>query len=196
MFPDMSSFSGASTVAGPAAEAFGLAGMGVGAYMGTQAQQGIYRANQNIAADQQQINAQNLNQMKLNARRSQMEVLRNVQSARSLALAGATNQGAQQGSGLQGGYGQISGAGGNNLLGINQNLKIGETIATYNQDITNQQLALSKYQGSASTASGISSASQGAFSLGQGITSYGLGKGSNNQANPNFDPSSSSGAIF
>ncbi|HEY2810534.1 MAG TPA: hypothetical protein VGJ00_03995 [Rhabdochlamydiaceae bacterium] len=167
MFTDMAS------PAGLGLEAGGLIGQGVGAYMGYQAQQGISQANQNIAKDQQAINEQNLIQMKLNARRAQTEVIRNAQSARSLALTSATGQGAQFGSGLQGGYGQIQGRAGTNLLGINQNLKIGETISTYNQDITNQQLALSKYQGQAATAGGISSMSSGAFSLGQGLVSYG-----------------------
>jgi len=41
-----------------------------------------------------------------------------MQRARSLALSTATNQGAQFGTGLQGGYGQISGESGTNMLGI------------------------------------------------------------------------------
>jgi hypothetical protein len=166
MFPGMGEV-------GLAGEGAGLIAQGVGAYMGYQAQQGISQANQNIAKDQQAINEQNLMQMKLNARRAQMEVLRNNQRARSMALSSATGQGAQFGSGLSGGYGQIAGMSGTNLLGINQNLKIGETISTYNQDITNQQLALANYQSKAATAQGISSLGSGAFSLGQGLTSYG-----------------------
>lgn len=170
--------------AGIALEGAGMVGQAVGAYMGYQAQQGISQANQNVARDQQLINQQNENQMKLNARRAQMEVFRNNQRARSLALASATNQGAQQGSGLQGAYGQIAGASGTNLLGIDQNLKIGEQISQYNQDITNQQLAIAKYQGQASTAQGISALSSGATSLGSGIVSYGTQGGS--QYNPNY----------
>lgn len=170
MFPSMA---GAAGPAGLGLEAGGLVAQGVGAYMGYQAQQGISQANQNIAKDQQAINEQNLIQMKLNARRAQMEVLRNNQRARALALNTSTGQGAQFGSGLQGGYGQIAGMAGTNLLGINQNLTIGKTISTYNQDITNQQLALSKYQSQASTAGGISSLGSGAFSLGSGLVSYG-----------------------
>ncbi|HYT41259.1 MAG TPA: hypothetical protein VEP90_02830 [Methylomirabilota bacterium] len=164
MFPDM---------AGLATEGLGLGFQAVGAYEGYQAQQGISKANQNVARDQQLINQQNENQMKLNANRARMEAFRNNQRARSLALNSAAGQGAQFGSGLQGGYGQISGQSGTNILGINQNLKIGEAIATYNQDISNQQMALAKYQGQASTAAGVSSLGSGAFSLGQGIVSYG-----------------------
>lgn len=154
-------------------EGAGLVAQGVGAYEGYQAQQGISRANQNIAQDQKMIQVQQEAQMRLNARRAQMEVLRNNQRARSMALSSATGQGAQFGSGLQGGYGQIGGMSGTNLLGINQNLAIGSAISTYNRDISNQQLALANYQSKASTAAGISSLGSGAFSLGQGLVSYG-----------------------
>src|SRR6267154_399541 len=111
MFPEMAS------PAGLGMEGLGLGFQAVGAYAGYQAQQGISQSNQNIAKDQQAINQQNLMQMKLNARRAQTEVIRNAQSARSMALASATGQGAQFGSGLQGGYGQIQGRSGTNLLG-------------------------------------------------------------------------------
>lgn len=67
-------------------------------------------------------------QMELMARRQQMEVIRNAQRARSLALQNATNQGAQFGSGLQGGYGQVAADANYNLLGINQNLQIGRAL--------------------------------------------------------------------
>ena len=173
MFPGMDAGAVAMGPAGAGLEALGMAGQAVSAYMGYQAQQGISQVNQNIAKDQQAINQQNLTQMKLNARRAQMEVLRNHQRARSMALSSSTGQGAQFGSGLQGGYGQVGGMSGTNLLGINQNLRIGETISTYNQDITNQQLALAKYGGQASTAQGVGQLSSGAFSLGQGMVSYG-----------------------
>src|SRR5882672_6919476 len=124
MFPGMGGGASALGAGGPVLEGLGMAGQAVGAYMGYQAQQGISRAQQNIYADQSAINQQNLMQMKLNARRAQMEVLRNNQRARSMALSSATNQGAAFGSGLQGGLGQIQGMSNTNLLGINQNLKI------------------------------------------------------------------------
>lgn len=187
MFPSMAD----ANPAGLAMEGGGLVASGVGAYMGMQAQQGISQAQQNIYGDQSAINAQNVIQMKLNARRASMEVLRNNQRARAMALNSSTGQGAQFGSGLSGGYGQIAGMAGTNLLGINQNLKIGETISTYNQDITNQQMQMSKYQSQAATAQGISSLGSGAFSMGQGLVSYGTNKGGT--ANPNYNPNSTSG---
>lgn len=172
--------------AGAGFEAVGMAGQVVGAVMGYQAQQGITAANLNINKDQQAINAQNLIQMKLNARRAQMEVVRNQQRARALALNTSQAQGASQGSGLAGAYGQIAGMSGTNMLGINQNLAIGNQIATYNQDISNQQMAITKYGGQAATAQGIGALSSGMTSMGSGMVNYGTKGG--NQTNPNYDP--------
>src|SRR5580765_8302042 len=116
--------------AGIGLEGVGAATSLVGGYLGYQAGKGEYQAQSNIAEMQQQINKLHVNQMELTGRRNSMEVLRNEQKARSLALSGATNQGAAFGSGLQGGYGQISGQGGTNLLGIAQNLSLGRQEAT------------------------------------------------------------------
>lgn len=160
-----------SDAASIAGGGIGLEGVGavtslVGGYLGYQAAQGEYQAQSNIASMQQQINQLHVTGMELGARRNSMEVLRNEQKARSLALSSATNQGAAFGSGLQGGYGQIAGYGGTNLLGIAQNLSLGKQEATIQGSIIQQQLAASKYQSQAATAQGISS-------LGGGITSAG-----------------------
>jgi hypothetical protein len=151
--------------------AIGLEGVGaatslVGGYLGYEAAQGQYQSQSNIAELQKQMNALSLNQMELTGRRNQMEVLRNEQRARSLAISSSTNQGATYGSGLQGGFGQIAGSSGNNMLALAQNLSIGRQEATVQGSIIDQQLAASKYQSQAATAAGISS-------LGGGITSAG-----------------------
>lgn len=95
--------------------------------------------NRQITAHEQQIEAQRMKAMQLDARRRQMEVIRNQQRYRAVGLTNATAQGAQFGSGLQGGYGQISGQSGVNLLGIQQNLQIGQDIFGLNQAITGQK---------------------------------------------------------
>jgi len=89
---------------------------------------------------QQQVEAQRQHAMELDAHRKQLETVRNMQRARSLALSTATNQGAQFGSGLQGGYGQISGESGTNMLGINQGLEIGENVFGLNAQISQQKI--------------------------------------------------------
>lgn len=96
---------------------------------------------QEMAIQQQRRQA-----MELDASRKQKEVIRNQQRARSLALTTATAQGASRGSGLQGGYGQISGQSGVNALGIQQNLQIGRNIFDYNYQISQNRIAASELE--------------------------------------------------
>lgn len=95
--------------------------------------------NNQITAFETQVEGQRKQAMELDARRKQLEVIRNQQRYRAVALTNATAQGARQGSGLQGGYGQISGQSGFNLLGIQQNLQIGQNIFGLNSQITGQK---------------------------------------------------------
>jgi len=85
--------------------------------------------NNQIAASEQALEGQRRVAMELDARRRNLEIVRNQQRGRSMALAAATAQGARRGSGLQGGYAQISGQTGVNMLGVNQNLQIGESTS-------------------------------------------------------------------
>jgi hypothetical protein len=108
-----------------------IAGVGM-TYAGMQQQREA--ASQQAEAQQEMIRQQQRQErirqraMELDARRRQMEMLRNQQRARSLALATTTAQGASQGSGLAGAYGQISGATGFNMLGVSQNLALGREM--------------------------------------------------------------------
>lgn len=102
--------------------------------------------NAAILGGQQDIEAQRNQAMHLQANRQQMEIIRQGQRARSLALATATAQGANKGSGLQGGYGQISGQTGVNTKGVQQNLGIGQNIFDLNAGITTQRLGLNDLQ--------------------------------------------------
>lgn len=86
-----------------------------------------------------------------------MENFRNVQRARAQGLNAATNQGAQFGSGLQGGQGSAVDQGVTNALGINQNLQIGNAIAGYNQNISADKEQLASLGGQAATDQGIMS---------------------------------------
>ncbi len=72
-------------------------------------------------------------QMNLDAARQRREVARNAIIARSVALSNATNQGASQGSGLPGGYGQISGEAGRQTVAIDQNQAIGSDLFAANR---------------------------------------------------------------
>lgn len=73
-------------------------------------------------------------QMNLESARQKRQIIRNALRARSMALVNATGQGASSGSGLQGGYGQISQGTNENLQGVNQGQTIGAGIFKANRD--------------------------------------------------------------
>lgn len=150
------------------------------------AQQGI--AQQEMKADKQRQQA-----MELDAQRRMRENVRNMQRAHSTALSNATSQNAQFGSGLPGGYGQISGYGGTEQLGISQNLQIGENLFGINQQINMYKMAISGYQSTAALGSGLSSLGgamiQGAGTMGNifgGARSPAAFGGGNYASNNNF----------
>lgn len=106
----------------------GIATSIIGAMDASGAAQSASNDQKQIVQLQQQADQQRQQQMTLMGRRSQTEAIRNSQRARSLALNNAAGEGAQYGSGLQGGYGNIAGQTNTNMLGINQNLQIGQNM--------------------------------------------------------------------
>lgn len=104
-----------------------------------------------------QVNAQRQQQMVLQSQRSQMQNIRNAQSARANAVSGAVSQGAQQGSGLQGGLGQISGEEGTNALANSQNLEIGQNIFGFNNQISQHRINIAALQGQQASGQGLAS---------------------------------------
>lgn len=134
-----------------AAASVGFAGQNYGINAGA-AQDSLVAAqqssaiNKNIYNDQLAIQQQKRQAMELDANRSQLEVIRNSQRARSMALFNAQSTGAQRGSGLQGGYGQISGQSNTNALGIQQNLQIGENVFNLNADVSKNSLDMNDVQ--------------------------------------------------
>ena len=135
----------------------GLSGSIAGGVISYGASQQANAAQMQEIGLQAQENQQRQSAMNLNARRQQMEVLRNTQRARSLALNNATGQGAQFGSGLQGGYGNIAGQSGVNALGISENQQIGNNMFGIQSQISGAQLNYAKAQQQEQLGSGISS---------------------------------------
>ena len=115
------------------------------------------QAQQQVIAGEQAAEAQKQKAMEIDARRRQLETFRNVQRSRSLALTNATNQGAGQGSGLQGGFGQIGGEGGTNLLGIYQGLETGRDLFGINSQISQAKIGLANASQQAALGAGLSS---------------------------------------
>lgn len=143
-----------------------VVGLGMSLFGGASAASDAKQAAQiqsNIAGDEGQLEDQRHTAMELSAHRQQLEILRNNQRARSTATANAVSQGAQFGSGLQGGLAQIQDQSTFNLAGVNQNLQIGEAMFGINQQITQQKQYLANVQGQSAT-------DQGTASLGGAIT--------------------------
>ena len=126
-----------------------VVGFGLQAFGGFGASEKASQAaaiNKQIAADEQEINKQKEQQMNLEASRMQLQQFRNIQRLRAQATAAAVNQGAQFGSGLQGGLGQIQNQGLENSLGIRQNQQIASNIFGINDSISNKKMQLADVQ--------------------------------------------------
>lgn len=162
----------------------GAVGLGMQIFGGMSASEHADQANQvqqQIAGLEKDVNGQRRDAMELSARRQQMEVFRNNQRQRAMATNAAVNQGAQFGSGLQGGLAQVQDQSMFNSLGISQNLQIGRNIFGFNDQITSYKAQLSsiqtemgKDQGMASLGGSIS---KSAGMLGQMGQSFGSGGG-------------------
>lgn len=143
----------------PLAIASGAVGLGMSIFGGVDQMNAAKQkaaAEQNIASDEMQQDAVRRQAMELSSHRQQMEVVRNAQRARALATNNATSQGAQFGSGLQGGYGQISGQAQWNNLGISQNTQFGEQMFDISNQINQQKQLISGSESLSATGAGIS----------------------------------------
>lgn len=137
-----------------------VAGVGMSAYgtiQSSKAAKANAAAQQQMIQQEQQAEALRRQAMELDARRRQLEVVRQQQRARSMGLAAANAQGAMFGSGLQGGYGQIAGQSGVNMLGIQQNLGLGQQMFDVNAQISQSKIAMAQAQSQASQAAGLTS---------------------------------------
>jgi len=113
-------------------------------------------AQEDVAQSQQQANDLSRQAMELDAHRRQLEVIRQGQVARSMATTNATAQNAQLGSGLQGGYAEVAGMEGTNLLGINQNLTLGEENFNIQNRISQDRMTMAQAGGLAAWGQGLS----------------------------------------
>lgn len=104
-----------------------------------------YDINRGIITSEQGIEQQKQQAMEIDARRQQMEIIRNQQRGRALSLATGVAQGGGGfvgGSSARGGaYGQISGQTGVNLLGVQQQLEVGRNIFGLNTAISGGRIA-------------------------------------------------------
>jgi hypothetical protein len=120
-------------IASLALMAGGLAVSTYGAIKSTQFQQKSLNLQREAEKTRQQ-------QMNLEAMRRRREIIRNSEMARAQAMAIASAQGASDGSGIEGALGQIQGASGRGILGVNQNEELGNRLFDINSQITDNSI--------------------------------------------------------
>ena len=113
----------------------------------------VIGAGLRLAGARKQSRAQDANeelrkqQVGLDSARARRVAIREGISARSLALANATSQGASKGSGLQGGLAQISSSVNRTQQGIKQNEELGLGVFENNRQISRAGAIFSAGQG-------------------------------------------------
>ena len=165
----------------PISLAIGAVGLGMQIFGGmgqARASEEAARISADEAKQEQGINAQKQQAMELSGRRQQMEITRNAQRARAMAVQSATTQGAQFGSGLQGGLAEVTDQSLFNLVGVNSALETGRNINQYNNAITQDKYAMAKAQSSGAQDAGYASLGGALLKSGPiiGQISQGFGK--------------------
>lgn len=188
-FGDLAGLGGNLATGNIAGAAVSAAGLGMSIFGGMQ-QAGVAKQQANVSADvatqEQGINDQKQQAMELAGRRQQLEIIRNNQRARAMAENSATNQGAQFGSGLQGGLDQIQSQSDFNLVGVNSALETGRNIAGYNSKISADKIRLAQLGGQAATAAGFSSLGGSIMKAGPTIGALSGGFGSSKSYGGNY----------
>lgn len=142
-------------ITGLVAVGVGLAG--VGALTQVEAARRAEQHQKAIIEAEMRAEERRRRAMELEARRRSLEILRVQQRARSTALAVATNQGMAYGSALPGAYGQISGQSGVNMLGVSQNLQLGQQMFDINAGISQNRIGMASAQSQMMTGGALSS---------------------------------------
>lgn len=125
-----------------------IAGIGVAAGIAGTVMQ--MQGQRKAAKAQERAERIRESQSNLETMREQRQARRQALIARATALSNASSQGADSGTGLQGGYGQVQGEVGNTLVASNQNRELGSAMFAANRDYA-------RAQSQASFGSGISS---------------------------------------
>jgi hypothetical protein len=180
----------------PITAGLAIAGLGLRLFGGNAAAHDVEEANR-INKDKVQLEQQNEDTrhkaMVLSSQRSQLEIVRNNQRARAMSVNNAVSQGAQFGSGLQGGLGQISGQTNYNLQGNNQQLEFGNDIYQTNKKISADNMRLSDVQTSQSNHQALSSLGSSISSIGGPLGQLAQGVGGLNFGSFAFGGGSPSG---
>lgn len=166
----------------PISLGMGVVGLGMSIF-GSLSSASVSGQESKVSQDeaQQEIGINNAKQqaMEINGRRTQLQNLRNNQLARAQATNAATNQGAQFGSGLAGGLGQIQANTAFNMQGVNDALQTGRQINSFNNQIDNDKMQMASLGATQATDQGIASIGGAIMKAGPmvGAMSQGMGSG-------------------
>lgn len=139
------------SVAGLAMSAFG----GMSSANASSQMAGL--SQQKFGVEQQEDNLRQQS-MEVSSRRNQMEILRNTQRQRSMALASGQSQtGSTTSSGVMGGQAEVTSEGGLGLVGNSQALQAGNQMFGYTGQINTISSQMSGVQSQMATDQGIAS---------------------------------------
>lgn len=156
----------------------------------------IAQVSQDKAQHDMEVNTLKQQQVRLEASRTQMQNVRNMQRARAMSLSSATNQGAQLGSGLQGGLADVQNQGNFNMLGVRQALQTSDNIYSENQSITQDNAKIAALGGQSATDAGIASIGGALMKAAPGIGSI-FGGGNYKSGNYSGTPgASNTGGLY
>lgn len=150
-----------------------LAGGAGGLFAGSKASgvaQQESAVSQQITALEGQENMQRQLAMQISSRRQVTQAIRQAQLRASQGLAAATNQGAQFGSGAQGGQAQEVAEGAFNVAGTNQQYEIGTNLFNLQGQVTEKQGIMSQLQGQLASLQGQQSMYAGISSIGASLS--------------------------
>jgi hypothetical protein len=147
----------------------GIAASVAGAVMTATAQSKAAKAQMKAIEEQRKAEEVRRKQMQTDAARKRRGVIREMQIARAQAANNATNQGAAGGSGLYGGYGQISGQAGSQIVGINNVEGFGNRIFDHNANASQFYQQAAGHQADAAFGGTMQSIGGGLSSMGNSI---------------------------
>lgn len=150
-----------------------------------------------IAADEQKINKQKQLQQQMESRRMQLQTSRNAQRQRAQGIAAAVNQGAAQGSGLQGALAQNTSENLFNLQGIHQAGQISEQIFGLNDSISGHKMQLAALGGEQAAAQGLASLGGSLIKIGPTVGAFGKDIfGGSSSSGSSFNPFNTTGSLY
>lgn len=157
---------------------FGIAGIGLGIAGGLEGAAGAKQAagdEMAIAGYEMQADQQRRQAMELNAQRQSLQYTRNQQMMRAMATENATAQGAQFGSGLQGGLATITGGTASNQSALSQSLQIGRNLFDINMSIDAARIDEASAKSKEASGAGLAGLGKGLIGFGDLIGKFGGG---------------------